>query len=81
MSVLTLPRDPQPDPIFTAYLTHMPHMATMLHNIVDFSLIWRIMAPEITVLAAETPRGAISGAEKAPAGMGTRTFDVRCTKS
>ena len=34
MSVLTLPRDPQPDPIFTAYLTHTPHMPTMLRNMV-----------------------------------------------
>ena len=28
------PRDPQPDPIFTAYLTHTPHMATMPRNMV-----------------------------------------------
>ena len=28
------PWDPQPDPIFTAYLTHMPHMATMPRNMV-----------------------------------------------
>ena len=34
MSVLTLPRDPQPDPIFTAYLTHTPHVATMPRNMV-----------------------------------------------
>ena len=32
MSGSTLPRDPQPDPIFTAYLTHTPHMATMPRN-------------------------------------------------
>ena len=67
------PWDPQPDPIFTAYLTHMPHMATMLHNIVDFSLIWRIWALEKAIVAAEIPWGANSGAEKVPAGMGTRT--------
>ena len=28
------PWDPQPDPIFTAYLTHTTHMATMLRNMV-----------------------------------------------
>ena len=28
------PWDPQPDPIFTAYLTHTPHMATMPRNMV-----------------------------------------------
>ena len=27
-------RDPQPDPTFTAYLTHTPHMATMPRNMV-----------------------------------------------
>ena len=27
--MLPQPWDPQPDPIFTAYLTHTPHMATM----------------------------------------------------
>ena len=34
MSVLTLPWDPQPDPIFTAYLTRTPHMATVLRDMV-----------------------------------------------
>ena len=28
------PWDPQPDPIFTAYLTHTAHMATMPRNMV-----------------------------------------------
>ena len=28
------PRDPQPDPIFTAYLTHMSHMATIYRDMV-----------------------------------------------
>ena len=30
--------DPQPDPIFTAYLTHMPHMATMPRNMVTLGI-------------------------------------------
>ena len=30
--MLPQPWDPQPDPIFTAYLTHTPHMATMPRN-------------------------------------------------
>ena len=32
--MLPQPWDPQPDPIFTAYLTHTPHMATMPRNMV-----------------------------------------------
>ena len=59
----------------------MPHMATMLHNIVDFSLILCILFPENIILAAEIPWGVFSGAEKAPAGMGTRILYVRYTKN
>ena len=32
--MLPQPWDPQPDPIFTAYLTHTPHVATMPRNMV-----------------------------------------------
>ena len=32
--MLSQPWDPQPDPIFTAYLTHTPHVATMPRNMV-----------------------------------------------
>ena len=32
--MLPQPWDPQPDPIFTAYLTHTPHMATMPRNMI-----------------------------------------------